>query len=180
MSRIGRKPIAVPNGVKVNVSGQTINVEGSKGKLSLEISPRIEIEITNNEVVVKRHTDIKSDKALHGLYRSLIANMIEGVANGFKKGLEMIGVGYKAQIKGENLVLDVGFSHQVIFPIPHDLSIQVPKPTQIVIEGIDKQRVGQVAAEIRKIRKPEPYKGKGIRYVGERVRRKAGKAVGKK
>ena len=180
MSRIGRKPIAVPNGVKVNVSGQTINVEGPKGKLSLEFSPRIEIEVANNEVVVKRHTDIKSDKALHGLYRSLIANMIEGVANGFKKGLEMIGVGYKAQIKGENLVLDVGFSHQVIFPIPHDLSIQVPKPTQIVIEGIDKQRVGQVAAEIRKIRKPEPYKGKGIRYVGERVRRKAGKAVGKK
>ncbi len=180
MSRIGRKPIAVPNGVKVNVSGQTINVEGPKGKLSLEFSPRIEIEVANNEVVVKRHTDIKSDKALHGLYRSLIANMIEGVANGFKKELEMIGVGYKAQVKGKDLVLDVGFSHQVIFPIPNDLSIQAPKPTQIVIEGIDKQRVGQVAAEIRKIRKPEPYKGKGIRYVGERVRRKAGKAVGKK
>ncbi len=180
MSRIGRKPIAVPNGVKVNVSGQTINVEGPKGKLSLEFSPRIEIEVANNEVVVKRHTDIKSDKALHGLYRSLIANMIEGVANGFKKELGMIGVGYKAQVKGKDLVLDVGFSHQVIFPIPNDLSIQAPKPTQIVIEGIDKQRVGQVAAEIRKIRKPEPYKGKGIRYVGERVRRKAGKAVGKK
>jgi len=180
MSRIGRKPIDVLSGVKVSVNGRLVEVEGPKGKLSLEMSPRIELEITESQVLVKRHTDIKSDKALHGLYRSLIANMIEGVAKGFKKELEMIGVGYKAQVKGKDLVLDVGFSHQVLFPIPADLSIQVPKSTQIVVEGIDKQRVGQIASEIRKIRKPEPYKGKGIRYVGERVRRKAGKAVGKK
>ncbi len=181
MSRIGKKPIPVPDGVKVSVDkANIVTVEGPKGKLTLQVSPRIKIVVEDGQVRVERPTDLKMDKALHGLYRSLINNMIIGVTQGYRKELEMVGVGYKAQLKGKELVLEVGYSHPVVYPIPEGVSIQTPKPTQIVVEGIDKQKVGQVAAEIRKIRPPEPYKGKGIRYVGEKIRRKAGKAAGKK
>ncbi len=181
MSRIGKKPIPVPDGVKVSVDkANIVTVEGPKGKLTLQVSPRMKIVVEDGQVRVERPTDLKMDKALHGLYRSLINNMIIGVTQGYRKELEMVGVGYKAQLKGKELVLEVGYSHPVVYPIPEGVSIQTPKPTQIVVEGIDKQKVGQVAAEIRKIRPPEPYKGKGIRYVGEKIRRKAGKAAGKK
>ncbi len=181
MSRIGRKPIPILDKVKVSVDpANVVTVEGPKGKLTLQVSPRIKIVVEDGQVRVERPTDLKMDRALHGLYRSLINNMIIGVTQGYRKELEMVGVGYKAQLKGKELVLEVGYSHPVNYPVPDDVSIQVPKPTQIVVEGIDKQRVGQVAAEIRKIRPPEPYKGKGIRYVGEKIRRKAGKAAGKK
>ncbi len=181
MSRIGRKPIPIPQNVKVAVEGaNTVVVEGPKGRLSLQVSPRMNIVVEDSQVRVERPTDLKMDRALHGLYRSLINNMVIGVTNGYKKELELVGVGYKAQVKGNVLVLEVGFSHPVNYSIPEDVKISTPKPTQIVIEGIDKQKVGQVAAEIRKIRPPEPYKGKGIKYVGERIRRKAGKAAGKK
>ncbi len=181
MSRIGKKPIPMPYGVKVSVDkANIVTVEGPKGKLTLQVSPRIKIVVEDGQVRVERPTDLKMDKALHGLYRSLINNMIIGVTQGYKKELEMVGVGYKAQLKGKELVLEVGYSHPVVYPIPEGVNIQTPKPTQIVVEGIDKQKVGQVAAEIRKIRPPEPYKGKGIRYVGEKIRRKAGKAAGKK
>ncbi len=181
MSRIGKKPISIPDKVKVSVDkANIVTVEGPKGKLTLQVSPRIKIVVEDSTVKVERPTDLKMDRAMHGLYRSLINNMIIGVTQGYKKELEMVGVGYKAQVKGKELVLEVGFSHPVNYPIPEGISIQTPKPTQIVIEGIDKQQVGQVAAEIRKVRPPEPYKGKGIKYAGERIRRKAGKAAGKK
>ena len=181
MSRIGRKPVPIPEAVKVNVdSANVVTVEGPRGKLSLRVSPRIKVLIEDDKVKLERPTDLKMDKALHGLYRSLINNMVIGVTQGYKKELELVGVGYKAQVKANVLVLEVGFSHPVNYPIPEDVKIETPKPTQIVIEGIDKQRVGQVAAEIRRVRPPEPYKGKGIRYVGEKIRRKAGKAAGKK
>ena len=181
MSRIGRKPISIPDKVEITVDkANVVTVKGPKGQLTLQVSPRIKIVVEDSVVRVERPTDLKMDRAMHGLYRSLINNMITGVTQGYKKELEMVGVGYKAQVKGKELVLEVGFSHSVNYPIPEGISIQTPKPTQILIEGIDKQKVGQVAAEIRKIRPPEPYKGKGIRYVGERIRRKAGKAAGKK
>ncbi len=181
MSRIGRKPISIPKDVKVNVdASNVVTVEGPKGKLTLRVSPRIKVIVENEQVRLERPTNLKMDKSLHGLYRSLINNMVIGVTQGYRKELEMVGVGYKAQLKGKELVLDVGYSHPVNYSIPEGINIQVPKPTQIIVEGIDKQRVGQVAAEIRKIRPPEPYKGKGIRYVGEKIRRKAGKAAGKK
>ncbi len=181
MSRIGKKPVSIPDKVKVSVDkANVVTVEGPKGKLTLQVSPRIKIIVEDSTVRVERPTDLKMDRAMHGLYRSLINNMIIGVTQGYKKELEMVGVGYKAQVKGKELVLEVGYSHPVNYPIPEGISIQTPKPTQIVIEGIDKQQVGQVAAEIRKVRPPEPYKGKGIKYAGERIRRKAGKAAGKK
>ncbi len=181
MSRIGRKPITLPDNVKVSVDNTNkVIVEGPKGRLELQVSPRIKITVEDNQVKVERSTDLKMDRALHGLYRSLINNMVIGVTSGYRKELEMVGVGYKAQAKGSELVLEVGFSHPIKYQIPEGISVQTPKPTQIVVEGIDKQKVGQVAAEIRKIRPPEPYKGKGIKYVGERIRRKAGKAAGKK
>ncbi len=181
MSRIGRKPIPIPDKVNVSVdAGNVVTVEGPKGKLTLQVSPRIKIIVEDGYVRLERPTNLKMDKAFHGLYRSLINNMIIGVTQGYRKELEMVGVGYKAQLKGKELILDVGYSHPVNYQIPDDIKIETPKPTQIIVEGIDKQRVGQVAAEIRKIRPPEPYKGKGIRYVGEKVRQKAGKAAGKK
>ncbi len=181
MSRIGRKPISIPDKVTITVdSSNVVTVEGPKGKLTLQVSPRIKVVVEDGCVRIERPTNLKMDKAFHGLYRSLINNMIIGVTQGYKKELEMIGVGYKAQLKGKELVLDVGYSHPVNYQIPDDIKIETPKPTQIIVEGIDKQRVGQIAAEIRKIRPPEPYKGKGIRYVGEKVRQKAGKAAGKK
>lgn len=176
MSRIGKKPVAIPQGVKVEFNDRVISVEGPKGKLTRIVSDRIGIEIKDNLVQVSRSTDIKQDKSLHGLYRALIANMIKGVTEGYVKELEIIGVGFKAAVQGNNLVLNLGFSHQVNFPIPEGVKIETPKPTQLVIRSMDKQMIGQVATEIRSIYPPEPYKGKGVRFVGEYVKKKIGKA----
>jgi large subunit ribosomal protein L6 len=177
MSRVGKKPIDIPSNVKVALDGKTVKVEGPKGKLEQKIHQRINAEVKDNQVVVTRSSDIKLDKSLHGLTRSLIHNMIIGVTEGYKKELEIHGVGLRAQVQGKNLNLQLGFSHPVNFEIPQGITIVTPKPTQIEISGIDKQQVGEVAAEIRAYYKPEPYKGKGIRYKDEYVRRKAGKTV---
>ncbi|MFC1809468.1 50S ribosomal protein L6 [Candidatus Omnitrophota bacterium] len=178
MSRIGKKPIAVAQGVKVGFANNIVTVEGTKGKLSQEIDESITVDVQEGTISLSRPSDNKRFRALHGLYRSLINNMIIGVSEGFKKELSIEGVGYKAQLKGKMLVLDLGFSHQIEFTPPEGVTLTVTSPTAIVVEGIDRQAVGQVAADIRKFRKPEPYKGKGIRYVGEYVRRKQGKKVG--
>jgi large subunit ribosomal protein L6 len=179
MSRIGKKPIVVPSGVTVSVDGSTIKVKGPKGELTREIRSEITVEQNDGQLVLSRPDDSKDNRAFHGLTRALIANMVEGVTGGFKKTLEIIGVGYRAEKKGETLVLTVGYSHQVVYPQPKGITLTAQTPTVVVIEGIDKQKVGQVAAELRAVRPPEPYKGKGIRYQGEQVRRKAGKAGSK-
>lgn len=176
MSRIGKQPIPVPSGVTVTVDGDTVKVKGPKGELTQAIRPEVTVAVEDGQVVVTRVNDSKANRALHGLTRSLVANMVEGVTDGFRKTLEMVGVGYRAEKKGKTLVINAGYSHPVQYPEPEGLTLSTPAPTQIVVEGIDKQQVGQVAAEIRAVRPPEPYKGKGIRYQGEYVRRKAGKA----
>ena len=176
MSRIGKKPLSLPKDVKVEVKDGAVYVEGPKGKLSRPVSSRINIEIKDNQVFVKRASDIKTDKALHGLYRALINCMIKGVTEGYQKDLEIIGVGFKAQIQANKLNLQLSYSHPVNFEIPEGIKIETPKPTQIVVRGIDKEKVGEVAAEIRGILPPEPYKGKGIRYAKEFVKKKIGKA----
>ncbi len=178
MSRVGRKPILIPKNVKVIITGNTILVEGPKGKLSFNAHPKITVEAKADQVIVSRSSDEKSDKSLHGLTRTLINNMVMGTTVGYQKELEIQGVGFRAQVNGKKLVLQVGFSHPVDFHISEGITIEAPKPTQIIIKGIDKQKVGETAAEIRAIFPPEPYKGKGIRYLGEHVRRKVGKAVG--
>lgn len=177
MSRIGKNPIAIPQGVKVNISADVVGVEGSKGKLSLSIPYGINVEVKDGRVIVTRVSNVKSYVMKHGLIRALINNMIKGVTAGFSKQLEIIGVGFKAQLSGKKLVLNIGFSHPVEYVIPEGITIETPTPTQIIIKGTDKQAVGEVAAEIRDFYKPEPYKGKGIRYTGEYVRKKAGKTV---
>ncbi|BAI81212.1 50S ribosomal protein L6 [Deferribacter desulfuricans SSM1] len=177
MSRIGKKPINIPNGVKVTLENNKIIVEGPKGKLERELHPNISVEVTDNEILVKRHDDSKTSRSFHGLYRSLINNMVEGVSKGFEKRLEIVGVGYRAALKGKSLDLSLGFSHPVVIDPPEGIEFVVENPQKIVVKGIDKQLVGQVAANIRKIRKPEPYKGKGIRYEGEYILRKAGKSA---
>ncbi|HEY0304087.1 MAG TPA: 50S ribosomal protein L6 [Longimicrobiales bacterium] len=179
MSRIGRKPITIPNGVTVTVDGSTVKVKGPKGELARTFEPSMKVRVENNEVLVERPNDDKRERALHGLTRALIANMVTGVTEGFKKTLEIVGVGYRAEKKGKNLVVSVGYSHPVNYPEPAGITLTTPAPTTIVVEGVDKQKVGQVAAELREFRPPEPYKGKGIRYQGEQVRRKAGKTAGK-
>ena len=179
MSRIGKKPVPVPQGVTVAVDGTTVTVKGPKGELSRSFADGMKIRVENDEVVIERPSEEKNVRALHGLTRALIANMVQGVTEGFKKTLEIIGVGYRAEKKGKNLVVNVGYSHPVEYPEPAGITLTTPAPTVIVIEGIDKQKVGQVAAELRQFRPPEPYKGKGIRYHGEQVRRKAGKTAGK-
>lgn len=176
MSRIGKKPINIPKDVKVEIKDGFVFVEGPKGKLSRAFSNRINLEIKDNLLFVKRISDIKFDKALHGLMRSLIFNMIKGVTEGYTKELEIIGVGFRAQVQGNNLNMQLGFSHPVNFPIPEGIKIETPKQTQIVVRGIDKEKVGGAASQIRAIHPPEPYKGKGIRYVGEYVKKKVGKA----
>jgi large subunit ribosomal protein L6 len=178
MSRVGRKPILIPKNVKVSIIGNTILVEGPKGKLTLDAHPKIAVEAKAEQIIVSRSSDDKSDKSLHGLTRSLINNMVMGTTVGYQKELEIQGVGFRVQVSGKKLVLQLGFSHPVDFHIPEGIIMEAPKPTQIVIKGIDKQKVGETAAEIRAIFPPEPYKGKGIRYLGEYVRKKAGKAVG--
>ena len=179
MSRIGRKPVPVPNGVTVTVNGNTISVKGPKGELSRKLHPDMQVAVENGTVNVTRPSDEQNHRALHGLTRSLIANMVEGVTQGYRKQLEITGVGYKAEVKPFGLQLALGFSHPVQYRAPAGIKLSAPQPTAIVIEGADKEKVGQVAAEIRALRKPEPYKGKGVKYQGEQVRRKAGKAGGK-
>jgi large subunit ribosomal protein L6 len=177
MSRIGRQPIAIPSGVDVDVDGSRVKVTGPRGTLERSFHPDMRIVMDDGTVRVERPTDERLHRSLHGLTRSLIANMVEGVTNGFEKRLEIVGVGYRAVMKGADLELALGFSHPVSIPAPEGIEFEVSAPTRISIRGIDKQQVGEVAADIRKIRKPEPYKGKGIRYEGEYVRKKAGKAA---
>jgi len=176
MSRIGKKVVIIPKEVKVEVKDNTIFVQGPKGKLSRVLSPRINLEIKDAELLVKRVADTKMDKSLHGLYRALIVNMIIGVTEGYRKDLEIIGVGFKAQVQGANLNMSLGFSHPVNIAIPEGIKIETPKPTQLVISGIDKELVGKISTEIRSVYPPEPYKGKGIRFLGEYVKKKVGKA----
>jgi large subunit ribosomal protein L6 len=175
MSRIGKAPIPLPQGVEVKVDGDEVRVKGPKGELTQRIRPEAAVKIEDGQLVVTRQSDSKQHRAFHGLTRALVANMVEGVSTGFQKSLEIVGVGYRAEKRGDGVVLNVGYSHEVKYPEPEGITITTPAPTRIVIEGIDKQKVGQVAAELRSVRPPEPYKGKGIRYQGEQVRRKAGK-----
>jgi large subunit ribosomal protein L6 len=175
MSRIGRRPIEVPAGVTVSIDPGRVMVNGPLGTLQQQVPQRMKIEQGNGAITVTRPTERGDDRALHGLTRTLIANMVEGVTKGFEKRLELQGVGYRAAMQGADLRLDVGFSHPVVLKAPQGISFEVPTPTEIVVKGVDKQQVGQIAAEVRKVRPPEPYKGKGIRYRGEYVRRKVGK-----
>lgn len=179
MSRIGKKPVPVAAGIDVTVNEQLVKVKGPKGELSLNAHPAmtIEYDAASREIKVTRPNDQRQNRALHGLTRALIANMVEGVAKPFEKRLEIQGVGYQASLAGKNISLQVGFANTIKLPVPPGITCQVPAPTQIIISGIDKGVVGQFAANIRRVRPPEPYKGKGIRYVGEQVRRKAGKAL---
>lgn len=179
MSRIGKNPIAVPKGVTITVEGNTVKVKGPKGELQRAISPDLKVVYENDQVTVTRPSDEAKHKALHGLSRTLVANMIEGVTTGFKKQLEIVGVGYKAEARPYGLQLALGFSHPVEYRAPEGIKLSAPAPTSVIIEGANKEIVGQVAAELRSLRPPEPYKGKGIKYVGEQIRRKAGKAGGK-
>ncbi len=176
MSRIGRKPIVIPAGVEVTIDGTNVTVKGPKGTLNSNIHPLMTVKVENGEILVTRPNDDKQARSLHGLTRSLLNNMVEGVVNGYQKQLEIQGVGYRAAKQGKDLVMNLGYSHQVIVPEVDGITIEVPDANHINIIGIDKQRVGQFAAEVREKRPPEPYKGKGIRYVGEYVIRKEGKA----
>jgi large subunit ribosomal protein L6 len=176
MSRIGKLPIELPAGVSVTVAGQAVTVKGPKGELDLTVAEPIRVAVEENTVLVTRPNDESTSKALHGLTRTLIANNVHGVSQGFSKALEIVGTGYRAAAKGSSIELALGFSHPVVVNPPAGITLTVEGNTKIVVSGIDKQAVGEVAANIRKIRKPEPYKGKGVRYEGERVRRKAGKS----
>jgi large subunit ribosomal protein L6 len=177
MSRIGKQPIAIPDGVTVQADGGRVTVKGPGGTLDERVSPDMRVAIEGGEVRVERPSDEREHRALHGLTRSLIANMVEGVTKGFERKLEIQGVGYRVALKGRDLELQLGFSHPVDFAAPEGIDFEVPAPNRITVKGIDKQLVGETAAKIRKLRKPEPYKGKGIRYEGEYVRKKAGKAA---
>lgn len=178
MSRIGKKPIPLPQNVKVQLTGPKLHVEGPKGKHDVSIHPRIKVKLEKSEVLVERSSDEKLDRSLHGLTRSLIQNAVIGVTEGYTKELEIEGVGFKAQAKPNSVSLSLGFSHPLEYPVPQGVKVMTPKPTQVVIQGVDKHMVGQVAASIRSLFEPEPYKGKGVRYKGEQIRRKQGKAVG--
>lgn len=177
MSRIGKQPIPVPAGVEVTIEGTDVTVKGPKGVLSQSFDPDMQITLEDGAVLVRRPTDGRRHRSLHGLTRTLISNMVVGVSEGFRKDMEIVGVGYRAVLKGSDLDLSLGLSHPMVVSAPEGITFEVPAPTKISVIGIDKQRVGQVAAEIRAIRPPEPYKGKGIRYAGEYVRRKVGKAA---
>jgi large subunit ribosomal protein L6 len=177
MSRIGRQPITIPDGVKVDLQGDRMTVTGPRGTLHQALHPRMRVTVEDGTVSVARPSDERLDKSLHGLTRTLIANMVDGVTQGFEKRLEIQGVGYRAALQGKDIELQVGFSHPVRIPAPEGIEFEVPAPNRITVRGIDKQLVGETAATIRKVRKPEPYKGKGIRYEGEYVRKKAGKAA---
>jgi large subunit ribosomal protein L6 len=175
MSRIGKQPIAIPDGVEVDVKPGTVKVKGPKGELTQAVSREMKVSLDNGTVTVERPTDRGEHRALHGLTRSLIANMVEGVTDGYERRLEIQGVGYRAQLKGKALEMSLGFSHPVTVQAPEGIEFEVPQPTEVVVRGIDKQLVGEIAARIRKSRPPEPYKGKGVRYAGEHVSRKVGK-----
>jgi large subunit ribosomal protein L6 len=176
MSRIGRRPIPIPSGVEVKVEGYQVSVKGPKGLLEQRMHPAMRVSVVDGNVVVERPSEERLHRALHGLTRSLVANMVEGVTNGYAKTLEIQGVGYRAALKGSNIELAVGYSHPVVIEPPKGVTFEVPQPNRIVVSGADKQQVGQIAANIRAVRKPDAYKGKGIRYQGEYVRKKAGKA----
>ncbi len=176
MSRIGRAPVAVPPGVTVAIEGREVTVTGPKGSLRLEVAPPIEVGHGDGVITVTRPSDEGEVRALHGLSRSLIANMVTGVTQGYAKEMEIVGVGYRVQARGRDLEFSLGYSHPVLVSPPEGISFRVETPTRFFVEGIDKQRVGEVAANLRKLRKPDPYKGKGVRYAGEQIRRKAGKA----
>jgi large subunit ribosomal protein L6 len=176
MSRIGRTPVVIPSGVDVTISGREVTVRGPRGVLSLEVTAPIEVQQADGAITVTRPNDEGEIRALHGLSRSLIANMVTGVTEGYRKTLEIVGVGYRVQAKGQGLEFSLGFSHPVPVTAPEGITLRVESPTRFVVEGIDKQQVGEVAANIRKLRKPDPYKGKGVRYQGEQIRRKVGKA----
>ena len=177
MSRIGKQPVTIPDKVTVTVDGTRVQVRGPNGEVTEKFDPDMEIEVVDGEVVVRRPTDRPRHRALHGLTRSLISNMVEGVTEGYQRSLEIRGVGYRANKKGKDVELNLGFSHPVVYDVPEGIEIEVENPTLLHVRGSDKQLVGEVAAELRSIRPPEPYKGKGVRYVGEQVRRKAGKAA---
>ena len=177
MSRIGRAPVTIPSGVKTRQEGASLLVEGPKGKLSLDIPPAVTVRLEGEQLKVERTAEDKRHRAMHGLYRALIANMVRGVSTGFSKELEISGVGYRAQLQGKQISIQVGFSHPVVMALPEGITVEVPKPTSVIVKGADKHLVGQFAANLRHIAPPEPYKGKGIKYVGEIVRRKAGKAA---
>ena len=179
MSRIGKLPIAIPKGVTITISGQAVTVKGPKGELHRQMHPDIGVAVEGETCTVSRPSDDPRHKSLHGLSRTLVANMVEGVTKGFAKQLEITGVGYKAEVRPYGLQLALGFSHPIEYRAPTGIKLTAPQPTQVLVEGPDKAMVGQVAAEIRALRKPEPYKGKGVKYAGEIVRRKAGKAGGK-
>ncbi len=183
MSRIGKAPISVPDGVSVNVEKNVVSVKGPKGELSQAIDPDISCKVEDGLIILDRATEQKRHKSLHGLYRSLVNNLVEGVSNGYKKEMELVGVGYKASVQGNVLELNLGYSHSIYFAVPEEIKLtavtEKGKNPLVTVEGIDKQLVGQVSAKIRSFRKVEPYKGKGIRFVGEQVRRKAGKTAAK-
>ena len=177
MSRIGKKAVPVPAGITANVEGQTVKVKGPKGLLSVVLPDEVAVKLDGGQIKVDPRTETKRARAQWGTARTLIANLIAGVTKGFEQRLEINGVGYRAAVQGKNLQLALGYSHEVNYPIPEGITIATPRPVEIVITGMDRQKVGQVAADIRKLRKPEPYKGKGVRYAGERVQRKAGTAA---
>jgi len=177
VSRIGKQPIPVPSGVEIKIDGSTVHAKGPKGELTQTFSDVLSIELEDGNIIVTRPDESRTARSLHGLTRTLISNMVVGVSAGFSKNLEIVGVGYRAALKGKDIELQLGFSHPVLMVAEPGITFEVPAPTKITVSGIDKQRVGQVAADIRKWRKPEPYKGKGIRYEGEKVRRKLGKAA---
>jgi len=180
VSRIGKLPIPFKSNITVDLKeNNTITIKGPKGELSRQFSDRVQIEVEDNQILVSRKDDDKTSRALHGLTRALLANMVQGVSEGFVKKLELVGVGYKAEMKGKKLLLNIGYSHPIVFGVPGSLTITAPATNEIYIAGIDKELVGAAAAKIRSFRKPEPYKGKGIKYAGEYIRRKAGKTAGK-
>jgi len=180
MSRIGKKPILVPQGVKVAVDGQTVKAEGPKGKLNQTVHDALSVSLDENVLTVGRSSDQRQVRALHGLMRSLLANMVHGVKDGFERKLEIVGIGYRAQLQGKSLQLALGYSHPVIFPLPEGIQAEVDRQVSITIKGADKALVGQTAAKLRALRKPDPYKGKGIKYADEYIRRKVGKKAGAK
>jgi large subunit ribosomal protein L6 len=175
MSRIGKKPIAIPSGVTATLEGREVKVKGPKGELALTLVEDVTAKLEDGELTIAPKDESKRARSMWGLQRTLVANMVEGVTNGFEKNLELVGVGYRAQMQGKDLKLQLGLSHEVVYAAPEGVTLNAPKPTEIVIAGADKQQVGQVAAEIRKYRPPEPYKGKGVKYAGEHIRRKEGK-----
>ena len=177
MSRLGTKPVIVPSGVKASVNNDVVTIEGPKGKLDYSVPTPIKVTIKDNKILVTTPSDLKKHMSLYGLVRTLLNNMVIGVTEGYKKELEIRGVGYQAKADGSNLTMNLGFSHVVVYPIPEGIAVETPKPTIVIIRGIDKVKVGEVAAELREFYKPEPYKGKGVRYAGEYVRHKAGKTV---